>query len=566
MDHVEILKGPSGLFIGTGSPAGSVNMRLKQADRVDPGGYITATANSFGSARFEGDIGGALNADGTVRGRAVLAYGDGDGAIDKQKNGVKQLYGALAWDISPSTTATFSVSHMERDIAPYNGLPTYSDGTLLWLDADTTTAADWNTFSNSVTDAIVAVEHEFDTGARVKFSLRDSQQDTDFLYAYASSAAAADNTVNGLRWLARDFSQESLAVDAHAELPFTLGTWDATAIVGVDAQKTTATTYQDRGQISGTYDLDNWDVSGVAKPNVDYFGSSTATRTRTETTSTGVYGQLRVKPTQALTVIGGARLSWYDSDSTNLITNTTTNSSENGHVTPFAGVTYDVTPSTTIYASYSEIFQPQTDLDINGKTLDPLEGQQFELGVKAELAYGVNVSAAAYQLEQVNRALSSTDGSYSIAQGEIRVRGIELEAAGEIGPNLHLSGGYTYAQSEYLNGPDEGDVFSTYTPRNILKLSLMYDVPQGALEGWSFGGHLRAMSGFSSVSQGITINAPGYGLVDLTAKKTLTNGVDLQFGVDNVLDKAYYSRVGGTSVFNFRGEERSYSIAMTKRF
>lgn len=118
VDHVEVLKGPAGLFIGTGEPAGSINMRLKQATATELTGYGTISADSNGQARAEVDVSGALNKEGTLRGRFVAAYGDGEGFVDETENGVTSLYGTLAWDLSPDTKLTFSLSHMERDISP----------------------------------------------------------------------------------------------------------------------------------------------------------------------------------------------------------------------------------------------------------------------------------------------------------------------------------------------------------------------------------------------------------------------------------------------------------------
>ncbi|RLL63883.1 TonB-dependent siderophore receptor [Paenirhodobacter hankyongi] len=555
IDHVEILKGPSGLFIGTGSPAGSVNMRLKQANRTDPGGYVTTTVDDNGQTRIEGDVGGRLNASGTLRGRAVVAYARGDGFVDKQTNGVTDYYGTLAWDATPDTTVTLSLNHMERDIDPFNGLPTYADGSLIWIDPSATTAADWNHFENSVTDAIAAVEHRLAGGGRLKFSLRQSHQTADFKYAYASGTADADNVISQLAWISRKFTQDSLALDAHAELPFTLGSWQATTILGADYQKTNSTLYAASGRITGSFDLDDWDVSSIADPSVTY-----GTPTRTDTISKGVYAQMRVKPVSALTLIGGARFSWYDSTVTTA--GVPARSQVSSHLTPFAGATWDISPDTTLYASYSEIFAPQSVTDAAGKLLDPLEGKQYEIGVKSELASGINLSAALYRLEQVNRPIAVTGETYSVAGEKVRVQGVELEAAGEIGRNLHLSGGYTYSDTEYLSGPSEGEDYSTYTPDHLFKIALEYDVTEGALEGWSFGTRLRAMSSFSSRG----IKAPGYGVVDVSAARQLPGDAELRLTVANLFDKAYYSRVGSTTVFNFRGEPRTVSLALTKRF
>ncbi|SLN27313.1 Fe(3+)-pyochelin receptor precursor [Aquimixticola soesokkakensis] len=561
VDHVEVLKGPAGLFIGTGEPAGSINMRLKQATATQVKGYATTALDSHGQARGELDISNALNADGTLRGRFVAAYGDGDSFVEGVENGVSSLYGALAWDVSPSTKLTFSLSRMERDIVPYNGLPTDGSGDLLWLKSDATTVVDWNDFNSTTTDAVLAAEHQLAAGGRLKFSARRSNQAANFLYAYAASAADADNQVSRLAWLARDFEQDSLALDAHVDLPFQLGNWRGNAIIGADWQKVESTMFQARGAINGSWDLDDWDTSDVAKPDASY-----TTRTDSDTTSKGVYTQLRLSPFEPLNLIGGARLSWFEgtSDTTTLSTGSVSRDrfDVDAKITPFAGLTYDITPDATLYASYSEIFIPQSDLDVDGALLDPVEGRQYEVGVKAALAYGLNVSAALFDLHETNRAVQVTGEDYFVAQEEVASRGLELEASGELVAGLHLAGGYTYTKTEYRNGDNAGEDFSTYTPEHMFKLSGSYDVDRGMLTGWSFGGRLTAMSGFSSNG----IEAPGYAVVDVAATKTFGADMSLRVGVDNLFDKAYYTRVGSQTVFNFRGEPRSLNVALTKKF
>ncbi len=559
IDHVEILKGPAGLFTASGSPAGAMNMRLKQANRTDPGGYVSTEVDENGRYRGELDYGGALNAEGTVRARMVLAYTNGDGYVDKVENDVSSAYATFAWDITPDTVASFSINHMEKDIKPFNGLPTYSDGSLIWTDVDATTAADWNRFDNSITNAVAAVEHTFDNGARMKFALRQSHHTANYLYAWAGSAASSDNTVSGLRWLARDWQSDSTALDAHAEIPFTIGGWEGGAIIGADFEKTKMTTKTATGTIAGRFDLDNWNVSGVAEPTVNW-----ATVTRTETTTKGVYGQVRIKPTAELALIAGARTSWYDNTSTNLLNDSVTRLKERGQVTPFAGVTYDLTPSTTLYASYSEIFQPQSYQDADGNTLKPMTSGQYEIGVKSEID-GLNLTAAVFDLRQKNVAQLVTTGVYTTA-AEVRSRGVELTAAGEFHNNLHLSAGYTYNETEYTKGADAGEAYSTYTPRHMLKVGMLYDVTEGLVAGWSFGSQMRVMSNFSSVSGTTTIRAPGYAVFDVMALKQLDENTDLRIGVANVLDKDYYARVGTTAVFNFRGEPRTLTLAVTRRF
>lgn len=561
VDHVEVLKGPAGLFIGTGEPAGSINMRLKQASATEFTGSTSLSYDSNGQARAELDVADKLNADGTLRGRFVTAYGDGDSFVDVSENSVESYYGTLAWDISPDTTLTVSLTHMERDMTPYNGLPTYSDGSLIWTDVSATTAFDWNDFESTTTDAVAELEHFFANGGRVKFSLRDSDQGSEFLYGYAASAADDDNTIDSYRYLARDFSQHSLALDLHTELPFYLGHWEGNLILGADWQKLDSTMYQATGTGSATLDLDDWDSSAVDEPDYTY-----SSKTETDVISKGLYSQLRLSPIQNLTLIGGARLSWYDGDvdTTTLSTGDVSRESYDvdGQVTPFFGVTYDVLPSATLYASYSEIFEPQSVTDEDGDLLDPIEGQQYEVGVKAQLAYGLNVSAALFDLRQVNLPVASDDLTYYIADEEVRSRGLEVEFSGEATESLHMTAGYTYTDTEYLNGDSEGEVYSSITPKHMFKVTALYDVTEGAMQGWSFGGRVTSVSDFSSGS----IEADGYTVIDALAKKEFASGVTVSLGVDNLFDKDYYERVGSTTVFNFRGEPRTFKIALSKEF
>ncbi|WP_330999038.1 TonB-dependent siderophore receptor [Mangrovicoccus algicola] len=560
VDHVEILKGPNGLFIGTGEPGGAVNMSLKRAQR-DFGGYVSLSGQSFGRGRAEADVTGSLNDSGTLRGRAVFAYEDGDGFVDQQENGVAQAYGTVAWDVTPDTELTFTISHMERDITPFNGLPTDGDLDLLDVDRSTTTMADWNEFENTVDDYLLELRHELDGGGFLKFSGRYSTRDVDFLYAYGASAADEDDTVTNLSWLAQQYKEDSLALDAYASLPFDFGRTTGNLIVGADYQKVESRLYSARGTIAGSFDLNDWDVSDVDRPDVSW-----SSREETETERYGLYSQLRVSPLEGLNLIAGGRFTWYDQTATDLDTNEETDDiGENGRFTPFGGLTWDVTEQVTLYASYTSIFQPQTETDVNDRLIDPAEGHQVEIGAKGRFFDGLNASLALFQLEEDNRAEVET-GTRDYYAMDVESRGVELELSGEVLPGWQVFGGYTYTEMKYTDGPMDGDVFKGYTPEHMVQLWSSYDFGPGALDRLTLGGGLTYMSDFKSVSSTGEIEAPGYTVVDLMARWEVTEQSDIRLSVNNVFDETYYSRVGGPSVFNFYGEPRNLELAFTQRF
>ncbi len=561
VDHIEILRGPSGLFGGAGEPAGAVNMRLKQASD-EYRASINTIMSSWDGKRIEGDVTGPLTKSGRVRGRLVGALSAKDSFIDTVDNKVGVIYGTIQADITDNTTATLSINHTRRDITPFNGLPTMSDGTLLDLPRSTYTGADWNNFENNVTQYIAELEHRFDDGGHAKVSALYSHVDVNFLYAYAAGSADASGVVaNGTGWLARKYEQDSVSLDAHISKPFEIYGLENNIIAGVDYRGSDDSLWNARGTIAGAQNLHDWNTN-IAKP--DYtFGSPD----ETETDQYGIYGQWRIKPVDRLTLIGGGRFSWYDAQSGD------SEVKVNGEFTPYAGIIYDLTDRVSAYASYTEIFQPQSVQDASDRLLDPRTGEQYEIGLKAELTDDLNASLAWFDLTDKNRAVSDLDnlGKYT-AGGEAHMRGIEFEINGEILPNWEAMAGYTYTDTKFKNTTTAaGSEF--YTPEHMVQLFTKYTFNGSGTwtDGIFVGGGVKLFSSFKNISRtaaggATTIEAPGYGVVDLQAGYNFNENLTASLSVNNVFDKKYYERVGGTSVFNFYGEPRNVVFKLNATF
>ena len=87
----------------------------------------------------------------------------------------------------------------------------------------------------------------------------------------------------------------------------------------------------------------------------------------------------------------GSRVSWYENrrQSNNLAWGEwalqDARTRETGEVTPFAALIYDLNEHLSVYASYADIFQPQsTYTDESGSPLQPKTGASYELGIKGE--------------------------------------------------------------------------------------------------------------------------------------------------------------------------------------
>ncbi|RXJ85639.1 TonB-dependent siderophore receptor, partial [Aliarcobacter trophiarum LMG 25534] len=152
------------------------------------------------------------------------------------------------------------------------------------------------------------------------------------------------------------------------------------------------------------------------------------------------------------------------------------------------GLVYDIDNNHSIYTSYTDIFNPQDKRSASGNYLDPVEGKNYEAGIKGEYFDGaLNANLATFLIKQQNRATDdltgpnpcpgSTYGYCKRASGEVESKGFETEISGAINDNWQLVAGYTYLKTEYTKDVDSsniGKTFDTTLPKHQFKLSTTY--------------------------------------------------------------------------------------------
>jgi iron complex outermembrane receptor protein len=110
------------------------------------------------------------------------------------------------------------------------------------------------------------------------------------------------------------------------------------------------------------------------------------------------------------------------------------------------------------YINYSESFEPVAGTDFAGNLFKPQSGKQLEGGVKWQALDRLNASAAIYELREKNRLASDPDHvGFSVQRGEVTVKGLELELAGQVA-SWDLTAQYTYTDAQITrtgNTPEE---------------------------------------------------------------------------------------------------------------
>src|SRR5690606_13868213 len=121
----------------------------------------------------------------------------------------------------------------------------------------------------------------------------------------------------------------------------------------------------------------------------------------------GLFAATRLNLTDKLKVIVGARDSRYRKTADDIYSSPS-KTDVGSEITPYAGVVYDLSDNLSAYASYTEIFLPQSVRDRSGQVLQPIVGESSEAGLKAEFYDGrLNASAAIFQIKQDNLGQST---------------------------------------------------------------------------------------------------------------------------------------------------------------
>jgi len=252
----------------------------------------------------------------------------------------------------------------------------------------------------------------------------------------------------------------------------------------------------------------------------------------------------------------------------------------NDMITPYAGLLYDFTEELTAYVSYTDIFKPSTDKDVSGSYLKPVVGSVYEVGLKGSfLEERLNLTSAVFWSKQDNvpeiddsvpRGPNGEEYYKSGGKGN-KIKGFEVELAGEVMRGWNMMAGYTYTHS--LNA--DGKRINTASPLNLVKVSTTYKLPGewsamtvGAAVNWQSDiyraarrpdGTTDAKGNPNTFKENITQKS--YTLLDLMARYEFDTHVSATLNVKNVLDQKYYDNVG---FYNgvFWGEPRTVSLGL----
>ncbi len=539
-DRVEAIRGANALMTGVGNPSATINyVRKRPTDTLQ----ATATAQAGSWNRWRGEADVSVPLTDTVAVRAIYAHEQRDSYLEyNQVN--RNVYGLIAsWQVTPQLTATMGYSRQENnaDGVLWGALPLiYTDGSRIPYARSASTSAPWTYWDTTDQRAFGELAYDLGSGWQAKgvFTYINNKQTAKLLYAFGTPDKATGLGIQGQVGYYPSETDQYLG-DFTASGPLRLFGREHQLAFGVSTGRFEDRQWEGVGNSYVTYPaVPNINSAVIADP-----GTGAAVLQADDNSNvTRVYGAAHLNLTDRLKAVVGASATWLKATG---ISYGADQYRKNSDVSPYVGLTFDLTPNVSLYASYTNIFNPQTEVDVRGRRLDPVTGTSIEGGVKTEW-FGGRLYATASLFRAKQKGLATYAGQFGAGDpGQLGAsyytdldttsRGFELELAGKVTENWTVSGGYTGLEIE----DDAGNPARVFIPTKSLKLATTYTVPD--LRDLKVGAQLRWQNAIRSPDYAVKQN--DYAVLDLMGSIRVVDHVRAAINVRNVTDSKYLGSI-----------------------
>lgn len=561
-DRVEIVRGANGMMTGAGNPSATINMVLKKPTYTTQAN-ASASYGSWNNKRVDIDVSAPINDEHAVR--AVFTKQDKESYLDRYETDKTIAYLAYEGKLTDDTLLSINYVNQQKDAdSPlWGALPLYyTDGSPTDYDESTSTAADWSYWDNSAERIYVTLEQNLSATwvAKARYAHIKNEQNSELFYVYGTPDKETGLGLTG--YASRyDYKDTQDLFDLYASGKFELFSLEHDLSFGIsqanmDFNDQSLYDYSTGNGFPAMPDLATWDGIAPEATLVDKPDGSDV-----QNTQRSAYVSTRIKLADPLSILAGVRYTDWETKGTAYSVVQTRDDSE---VIPYIGTVYDFTESLSAYASYTETFVPQKELDINAEQLAPVIGKSAEVGLKAQLLdEQVFVTLAYFDAKQDGLAVAlpgslPSDTRYYAADG-INSDGFEIELSGRLTDDLSAS-------ISFSNLSIDGDeLVKDYTPENQLKMAATYQVP--FIDGLTLGANYRWQDSISRVQVKdlagnalATTKQDAYGLLDLMATYEITQNVGVTFNVNNSTDEKYINSLYWEQ--GYYGAPRNYSLSV----
>ncbi|WP_394497327.1 TonB-dependent siderophore receptor [Shewanella sp. ENK2] len=574
VEVMEVLKGPSSALYGRGEPGGTVNIITKKP-LFDQQGYIKLTAGSFNTYRAEADFTTGLTDD--LAFRINGAYEDKESYRDTVESNKTVLTPSFLYQLGDDTILSYELEYLDQETPMDRGVVVV-EGKDFSASNFYGEPADGPVEINALGHQL-QLQHDLagDWAINAGLSYRTS--------SFEGSATEprwydADGNYIVRQHRYRDFDAEDLSGRFEFSGSADLFGLQHNLLIGADAYE---------------YELErlilryrhNTAPAGSPESNPEYYAIDydnpvyrdtlpdmiDNTSDLEEQSGQGIYFQDQIDLSKDWKVMFGMRYDNFSQDITYRLDNNRKTSTSKSYFNPRVGLVYELSDEARLYTSYSEGARPNSGTDADGNGHEPEESKSYEIGMKWDYAeLGFSGTAALFSTEKANILASSPNGDGTTeAIGKAESEGFELDLSYELTESTLVSMSYAYIDAQNAK---EITLWDWYVIEEGARLG---NVPEhsGSLmlrQFAEFGG-FEGSGGFVVQYVGTQLgdfleqdyDLPNYTLVNLYANVTLTENLELNLNIDNLLDEEYYAN-SYSEAWTMPGEPRSFKASMKYLF
>ncbi|WP_348749857.1 TonB-dependent siderophore receptor [Pseudomonas rhodesiae] len=563
IERLEVLRGPATMLYGRGDPGGTFNVVSKQplAERTVT---LGSQLNDQGMQRGTLDASGPLDDAGRLVYRLNVVGEGGDTFRDHVSTERYGVTPVLTWQASDDTKVIFEGDFMRNNHPLDRGLTRFPNQTgtpsrdTFWGDKDV------GKLHNDNNMAQLRFEHMLNDSWTLGggFQWLDGTLQGNAIEANGPSSLGADG-----RTLQRNFNYRKLEwTDKDYQLNltgrFSTGGLDHTLLTGIEYEDYDYQSIIQRSSAAaGTYPIDIFNpVYGQTRPPL----TRTPTHDKENLKTYAAFVQDQVALTERLKVLAGARFERFEHDYESYVAGVKPWQAADNAVTPRLGVIYDLTDTVAVYADAARSFKPNTGASLEGGGFAPEKGKSYEMGIKWEaLDRQLSVDAAIYQIDKKNVLTTDpVDSTFSVAAGQVRSRGFDLNVAGNITPEWRVIGGYAYVDAEVIRDNTlRSGTRLLNIPRNSFSLLNVYEFQDGALKGLGLGAGGKYVDERAGQTANRAFSMGAYTVVDLLSYYKVNDKVRLNLDVKNLFNREYEEGAFG-NIYAYPGAPRTVQVGI----
>ncbi len=569
LERVEALKGPNALAFGRGGSGGVINRVTRQAD----GQSHRAASLQVGSGsrkRATLDAGDGIR-EGSAGFRVNAVYEDSDSFRDGytlERYGINPTFG---FDIGPSTRVQLSYERFHDERVADRGVPSL-DGRPVETDPSTFFGNPDASPVEATVDAFDAVvEHAFGEHVQLRNHFRYADYDKFYQNVFPGAVDPATSTV-AISAYNNATARENLFNQTDLVWEFATGGVGHTLLAGAEFGRQVT----DNLRMTGYFGAAGSTATSIRVP-LDAPTTSAVPLFRPSATDAdnhgvakvaAVYVQDQIAFSDHWQAIVGLRHDDFRVELRNNRTGTSV-SSDDGLLSPRAGLVYKPVDNVSFYASYSIAYQPRAgeqlaSLSASTASLDPETFRNREVGAKWDIRPDLQASVAVYRLDRGNVAITDpADATRMILVDGQTTKGVEIGIAGRITEAWQVMGGYAWQDGEITTTQSATAVAGNrlaQLPEHSASLWNRYDFNQ------AFGlglGIIHRGAIYANVDNLVTL--PAFTRFDAAAYWTLSPSVQLQLNIENLGDKRYFASAHSNNNLS-PGTPRSAWLTMNFHF